>query len=128
MEILRIASATGSILSAASFQQPPDSSLYIYAALRSASTFLTLHNRYPGSPLPSAAPSTEADSSVDWEADAAELATIAIKLVGDWSEGEDLASMGIEAEQWREDLTKVCKEVCVGSLRTSLASIAIDTA
>ncbi|BGP02964.1 NEDD8-activating enzyme E1 regulatory subunit [Rhodotorula toruloides ATCC 204091] len=110
----------GSILSAASFQQPPDSSLCIYAALRSASTFLTLHNRYPGSSLPSAAPTTEVDSSVDWEADAAELAKIAVKLVEEWSEGEDLASMGIEAEQWKEDLTKVCKEVARAPPSTTL--------
>ncbi|BGP27169.1 NEDD8-activating enzyme E1 regulatory subunit [Rhodotorula toruloides] len=110
----------GSTLSAASFQQPPDASLYIYAALRSASTFLTLHNRYPGSSLPSTAPSIEADTSIDWEADAAELAKIAVKLVEKWSEGEDLASMSIEVAQWKDDLTKVCKEVARAPPSTTL--------
>ncbi|BGP29991.1 hypothetical protein JCM10296v2_001743 [Rhodotorula toruloides] len=60
------------------------------------------------------------DSSVDWKADAAELTKIAVKLVEEWSAGEDLASMGIDAEQWKEDLTKVCKEVARAPPSTTL--------
>lgn len=87
--------STGALLSAASFQQPPDASLYIYTALRAASLFSAAHHRAPDVP------------------DADALTELAEGLVGAWSEGEDLAGVGIEDGAWREALGKVCGEVCV---------------
>lgn len=95
----------GALLSAASFQQPPDASLFIYTALRAASLFTAEHARSP-----------ERD-------DAPALCALAEALVREWSEGEDLASMGVDEEAWTEGLRKVCGEVCVQlSLSLSLSS------
>lgn len=97
--------SAGALLSSASFQQPPDASLFIYTALRAASLFTAEHARSPE------------------REDAAALVALAEGLVREWSEGEDLASMGVDEEGWTEGLRKVCGEVCVPlSLLLSLES------
>ncbi|GJN93178.1 hypothetical protein Rhopal_006225-T1 [Rhodotorula paludigena] len=113
----------GSILSSASFQQPPDQSLHIYAALRACSRFYTTHARYPGAPAPAHEEGAQ-DASVEWERDADELAGLARELVDGWSEGEKLAEMGVDEEQWKDDLAKVCKEVARAPPGTTLPQTA----
>ncbi|BGP43074.1 hypothetical protein JCM10449v2_007089 [Rhodotorula kratochvilovae] len=92
----------GALLSAASFQSPPDASLYIYTALRAASLFRAAHARAP---------------DVD---DAEALAALAEGLIRGWSEGEDLAAMGVEDDAWRKELGKVCAEVARAPPGTTL--------
>ncbi|TNY23845.1 NEDD8-activating enzyme E1 regulatory subunit [Rhodotorula diobovata] len=98
----RLKGQVGALLSAASFQQPPDASLYIYTALRAASLFSAAHHRAPDVP------------------DADALTELAEGLVGAWSEGEDLAGVGIEDGAWREALGKVCGEVARAPPGTTL--------
>ncbi|KPV72506.1 uncharacterized protein RHOBADRAFT_55611 [Rhodotorula graminis WP1] len=92
----------GALLASASFQQPPDASLFIYTALRAASLFTAEHARSPD------------------RDDAPALYALAERLVREWSEGEDLEGMGVEEGGWTEGLRKVCAEVARAPPGTTL--------
>ncbi|GAA5825049.1 hypothetical protein JCM3770_004513 [Rhodotorula araucariae] len=97
----------GTLLSAASFQTPPDASLYIYTALRAASQFRSAHGRAPD------------------VQDAAALAALAEDLLRGWCAGaEDLAAIGIEEAVWKDELAKVCAEVARAPPGTTLPQTA----
>lgn len=101
----------GFLLSSASFQEPPDISLYIYAALRASSLFYAAHaphRRLPGTASP------EGDPTYKCEEDAQELTNLAEGLMRQWIGEEDLATtVGIDEASWKETLANVCKEVYV---------------
>ncbi|GAA5984582.1 hypothetical protein JCM10908_003410 [Rhodotorula pacifica] len=104
VEACKLKGQIGSILSSASFQEPPDISLHIYTALRASSLFYASHGRLPGT-----ASSSEPTSKV--EEDAMELTKLAEGLVEQWRGGEDLATFGIEEQSWKETLANACREV-----------------
>lgn len=109
-EACKLAGQIGSLLSSASFQDPPDISLHIYAALRASSLFYTAHepHRLPGT----ASQEGGGDPAYKCEEDAQELTEMAERLMRQWIGEEDLATtVGIEEASWKETLANVCKEV-----------------
>lgn len=91
---------TGSLLSSASFQQPPDISLYIYTALRAADRFYSSHSHYPG----------QLDNQ-DLEADACELEALAKGLLLAWKGDEDWSMFGVEEREVWSKLGEVVREM-----------------
>ncbi|GAA5895368.1 hypothetical protein JCM6882_006233 [Rhodosporidiobolus microsporus] len=108
----RLKGKTGALLSAASFQSPPDRSLYIYLALVSSTHFHATHGRYPGS-VDSATPE-------ELEKDAQELEGIARGVMEGWKGGEGWAEYGVEEEEVWKTVGEVCREVTRAPPSTAL--------
>ncbi|BGP19641.1 hypothetical protein JCM10213_000099 [Rhodosporidiobolus nylandii] len=104
----------GALLSAASFQTPPDISLHIYASLRAADAFHATHSRYPGILPPGG------DDASDLEKDAVELEGLARGLVKEWKGDEDWSMYGVEEEGVWEKLGEVCREIVRAPPTTTL--------
>ncbi|GAA6010544.1 hypothetical protein JCM10207_001355 [Rhodosporidiobolus poonsookiae] len=100
----------GALLSAASFQSPPDLSLHIRAALLASDAFFLTHSRVPGS----------SSTAQELEQDATELERLAKGVFGAWAGGEDLGVYGVEREEVEEALGKVCREVVRAPPSTTL--------
>ncbi|GAA5826748.1 hypothetical protein JCM11251_002879 [Rhodosporidiobolus azoricus] len=108
----RLKGKTGQLLSAASFQSPPDRSLYIYLSLLASTSFHLRQGRYPGS-IDSATPE-------DLEKDAQEVEEIAKALLEGWKDGENWAHMGVEEEEVWKTLAEVCREITRAPPSTAL--------